>query len=559
MLLSGSWVENPGTRMAKRARSKQSIVVRRALPLLLLSLLLSGCGFLRTIGSPDADGYGENDARLRRSLLVGGFEAALKDLNSAAPQDPLLRDLYTAVVAHYAGEYEASSAALERAAELAEERVATQSVSRAALSALTSDLAMVYEPVEAERLLIHYYNALNYLRRGMADGAAVEARRLSKLLEQLEDDGNRRGLIGTPALRAFAGAVFAAAGERNDAEVAFRQAAHLAEDSTLFFPSPRDSLAEIVVLVELGFVPHRVEQSLNVLLSGEDVAVFGSDDGELKAARATAIAAHVLSEAASAERRYGAADGPHNIFVSAPSPPKDAVTARPKPLCAKPAKASIRAPRTNVTSTIAVRHPGDSTRVAPAPEAETESSSGSGAQVTDGCGKSADGNDEDDDAAPYLLRMAWPVFLGRDFPAPHAVVAVGGTEAPLAVRAQIGDAVVDDFESRRAQLLARAVARATAKLALSKTLEKEVGKKNDGVGKLLGLLTNASSAALERADTRSWHLLPGSIALARVSVPAGTHEVVVRLGSGEHARSIVAGNVTVATGDVSVLSTRIWQ
>ena len=57
-------------------------------------------------------------------------------------------------------------------------RAATSSISRAAFSTISSDLALVYEPAEAERLLIHYFHAMNYLPKPHPDAYAALCRRL---------------------------------------------------------------------------------------------------------------------------------------------------------------------------------------------------------------------------------------------------------------------------------------------------------------------------------------------------------------------------------------------
>src|SRR5690606_14945169 len=295
----------------------------------LLALALGGCAGL--FGSFDVapSGLRTRDDRLRRMLEGGRADAALEQLvpeGKADPGDALLRALYAGTVAHYAGEYEASSAAFELAVLLAEDRYTT-SISRSALSLLTSDRALPFEPSPSERLLIPYYSALNYLNRGDTEGAAVEARRLSALLERYRTDERAdRRLHGL--LRAFAGAVFEAAGERNDADVAYRNARALGVDSMLAptrdVPSAPDSLGDVVVLIERGFVAHRVEQGLAVLLLPEEIELFDEGNAEERAALAAHIAARVVAYAAESLTYTGRR--PATLFVA---PPADYTPPRP--------------------------------------------------------------------------------------------------------------------------------------------------------------------------------------------------------------------------------------
>jgi hypothetical protein len=184
--------------------------------------------------------------------------------DDAAPRDRLLRSLYDGLVAYYAGEYDRSGKSLRAADELAEDRY-TKSISRGALSMVSSDLVLPYMPGQTERLLVHYYAALSYLKRNDVPGAAVEARRLSQLLEQFDERREPADRSTRAFLRYFAGTVFEAAGDRNDADVAYRNARQLATPGALPAAKPVPNLSgEVVILLERGFVAQRVEESMHI-------------------------------------------------------------------------------------------------------------------------------------------------------------------------------------------------------------------------------------------------------------------------------------------------------
>ena len=223
---------------------------------------------------------------LRRTMASGAFETALVHVSSrdeAAPRDRLLRSLYDGIVAYYAGDYTRSGKSLRTAGEMAEDRY-TKSISRGTLSLVSNDLVLPYMPGHTERLLVHYYAALGYLHRGDAAGAAVEARRLSQLLEQFDEQRDAGDRSARAFLRYFAGAVFEAAGEGNDADVAYRNAADLAAPAAL--PArrkpPADS-GDVIVLFERGFVAQRVEDNLyvDVAESERDSLLRGANTREL--------------------------------------------------------------------------------------------------------------------------------------------------------------------------------------------------------------------------------------------------------------------------------------
>ena len=263
--------------------------------ILALALTATGCSVAvraaRMYYDASPTGTEEREWGLRQTLSSGAFDSALAHVSSrddAAPRDKLLRSLYHGLVAYYAGDYARSGTALREADAMAEDRY-TKSVSRGALSMVSNDLVLPYMPGHTERLLVHYYASLGYLRRNDLAGAAVEARRLSQLLEQFDEHRDPADHSARAFLRYFAGTVFEAAGEVNDANVAYRNAAELAKG--LRVPvAGRTPVAtgEVVVLFERGFVAPRVEETLHIevaeqerdsLASEKRLTIGASDDG----------------------------------------------------------------------------------------------------------------------------------------------------------------------------------------------------------------------------------------------------------------------------------------
>ena len=257
------------------ARSAQGVRRRAALlrvgGLCALTLALGGCSVAvraaRMYYDATPAGTEQREWGLRRTMAAGAFETALdhvSDRDEAAPRDKLLRSLYDGIVSYYAGDYARSGVALRNADELAEERF-TKSLSRGALSLVSNDMVLPYMPGHTERLLVHYYAALGHLRRDDLTGAAVEARRLSQLLEQFDERRDPADHSTRAFLRYFAGTVFEAAGERNDADVAYRNATELAAAGALPAPGPVPAgSGEVIVLFERGFVAQRVEEHLHL-------------------------------------------------------------------------------------------------------------------------------------------------------------------------------------------------------------------------------------------------------------------------------------------------------
>ena len=254
---------------------RRALLVGAGFAIVLASV--TGCsmvvGAARMYYDASPEGSELREWRLRRTLVAGSFDTALRHVSSrddAAPRDKLLRSLYDGLVAYYAGEYERSGHSLRTADALAEDRY-TKSVSRGALSLVSSDLVLPYMPGQTERLLVHYYAALSYLKRDDIPGAAVEARRLSQLLEQFDERRDPADRSTRAFLRYFAGTVFEAAGDRNDADVAYRNARELAAPDALpVVKRVADLSGEVVVLIERGFVAQRVEESMHIEIGGAE-------------------------------------------------------------------------------------------------------------------------------------------------------------------------------------------------------------------------------------------------------------------------------------------------
>lgn len=465
-----------------------------------VALPLAGCATM--FGGYDLapNGLTQEEAALRRGLASepeATYDAVVAG-DRELPDDDLLRLLYAGTTGRYAGHYQESSQYLDIASYVAEDRITT-SISRQALSFITSDRALAYTPSRTERLMIPYVAALNFLGTGDLGGAVVEARRIEALLDRF-DDGVTVDEIPADSrfLHYFAAAIFDAAGEVNAADVAYRRAG---SDGTVAVPTelegtPADSLGDVVILVERGFVPHRVEQSVAIALPATQVeALTDGSAGEIAAA-AGAAASRILLHAS---HLYGDR-GPYYTD----------------------------------------RRYRDPVYLSP---------------WRDDCGYGRSHCEDDD---PYLLRISWPVLYQDPIPSDRVRIRAGGVEVEASRHLDVSAGIRRDFEDQRGTMLARTVFRAAAKMALSASAEEAVSERNEAAGELVGLLVNLGTLLTERADTRSWHLLPGSVELVRLRLPAGTHDLAVD-GDGWLGRDERLGPVEVRPGETTFVAHRIWR
>ena len=256
----------------------------KTLPFLLIIFLFIGCG-------------GYKFSEVIKPLENGQPETAYTYLQKHAPKKPDIPFLFElGLVAHYADHFTESSAALDQAGEITEDRY-TKSVSKEVGSLVTSDKLRPYAGTRYERLLIHYYQALNYVYQGQLDGALVECRRATNLINYFKGEDEKYDFFGAAFLAHLSAMLFEATGELNNAFISYRQAAEYYQNAAektgvempkdighslvrsarkLGFtdesaryrqqygeppPRPADT-GELILFYESGYVPHKREENL---------------------------------------------------------------------------------------------------------------------------------------------------------------------------------------------------------------------------------------------------------------------------------------------------------
>jgi hypothetical protein len=613
------------------------------------AFLLSACHLTGSFET-GPEGRSMHDTDLRRLARDEQFAEAL-DLTDPDDRgeigDELLRLMHRGLLLHYAGRHEESNEVLQRAEAIIDDRY-TKSVSLALLSIVTSDRALAWLPTPTERLLVNYYGALNYLALGDPEDAAVEVRRLSRLLELEEDEEFEPDEAAMrEVLRYFAGSVFESTGNRNDAAVSYR---HVWE--------PGDDLADDELrprFIDLygedlpDWEPPVRKQDFNTAL--DSIMAARADSSAALVPDGLAMYAKEQSEADSLqlpdERLAAEADSlemsgvPDDLVADAPAAPPDSLTGPPRPAATKGGDVVVllehgfvahRVERSlNVpvfpeeadglhSSSADVRFATASCVASRAFQGRYDFSGILSESGTDWRGTSggkcivAGADDESDDSGRdlYLMRVAWPEMVSSGLPTDVSVrglaiaadagpwqlaaldslpgvpdasedldpvtlsattesiedAGADGSEAlagpvPLftrpGMRGSVSGAVTEEFEDRLGGILIKAVARTALKYELARGIEKEVDKKNEVLGEIAFLTANAAAALFERADTRSWHLLPDEMSIVRLRLPAGSHPLTLQVRTARGGTRLVdLGEVIVRDGSVHVLSARVW-
>ena len=192
---------------------------RLLLLLLALTLILSGC-------------YGQSHyatmSGIQQAAQNGQYERAKEfvEMNQELKKErnSLLYALELGVLSHLNGNYQESNLWLEKAAARMEE-LDKISLSGLAADWMFSEKFHPYRGEDYERVLVHYYMALNYLMMDRLQEALVECRRFNSLLQRFNDRYEEKSVYKSDAFMLYlSGLIYDAMGELNDAFIDYRHA-----------------------------------------------------------------------------------------------------------------------------------------------------------------------------------------------------------------------------------------------------------------------------------------------------------------------------------------------
>lgn len=176
-------------------------------------------------------------------LDAANYKAAEKDLHKSRflkkKRNKILLDLELGKTFHLERNYDSSNYYFNEADLLMDNRTTLADVSE---SVLINEAVTRYKGEDFERVLIHYYKALNYLYLNQPDEALVEAKRINDRLNQLGDKGafSGRRYRSDALAQVLQGLVYERLNNYNDAFIAYRNAyeLYLKKDSTAYMGAP---------------------------------------------------------------------------------------------------------------------------------------------------------------------------------------------------------------------------------------------------------------------------------------------------------------------------------
>lgn len=139
-----------------------------------------------------------------------------------------------------------------------------------------------------------------------------------------------------------------------------------------------------------------------------------------------------------------------------------------------------------------------------------------------GLGPSLDENNirvANPDGDPPMFSLAMPKYVKRSTPVARVVLSAGSASANSEVVEDINAIGEKSFNDRLPAIMARGVARMVVKNVAAKKTKEQVNNP------LFSLVADVANNASERADTRTWSLIPGNVLMARLSLPPGKYNV----------------------------------
>lgn len=333
-----------------------------------------------------------------------------------------------------------------------------------ALALITNEKATTYGGEEHEKLIFHYYLALNYLQMGNYEDAMVQCRRMDLQLNRLDNKFKNDKEGGTANkyqrdafIHNFMGIVYDASGEYNNAYIAYKNAVDVYENDY------KENFG-------LG-VPHQLKLDL------------------LRAA----YLSRLDDEVRRFEQKFQLKYQPR------PSNTGDLVFFWNNGLGPVKGEKSINF---NI-----IRGQGGYVTL-----------------VNNDYGYSFPifiGLDNTASDAPFskveFIRMAYPTYISREPYYTNASLRIAGKEYGFEMIEDVNKVANKALKDKMDKVILKSVTR----LLLKKVSEYSLRKEDETAGALLGV----ANAISEQADNRNWQTLPHSIYYSRVSLPVGQNKI----------------------------------
>lgn len=449
---------------------------------------------------------------VEESLRTGDTKRADQIIANAADEygkeSRVLYRMDRGMTLHWAGRYQESNVILEEAEEDVEQ-LYTRRLRTETKAFLINDSELPYEGEPYEQVMLNVQKALNYAVAGGLEDALVEARRVDHRLNVLSDrTGDKEGYREDAFARYLTGILYEAAGDTNNALIAYRKAYETYRLTRPWSHVPVPSMLRSDLL--------RVTDALPFTQEHEEYRQAFPNVSWQPLAQVQQLAQIVVVS------YNGRAPYKEDSFIDLP----------------------VNLDALNLV--LAAK------RTAGASEDR---------RVVESMLYGLNG---------HVVRVALPRLVPQKTQVAYGQVILLGADHSFGAKTEVVQSVASlaerNLSDRFARITIKAVARAAVKYALAEGAgygaRAAVQSKSNDVGPLVGLivssLAHAFAVSSEEADKRSWRTLPDEIHIARLWVPPGSYELRVRSVSrtGKTERES-ARSVTLLAGETKFFTERV--
>ncbi|MCS7231776.1 MAG: hypothetical protein RMJ67_06535 [Elusimicrobiota bacterium] len=427
-------------------------------------------------------------------------------LKEYGEKNALLYWLDKGIVLHYAGRYEDSILAFNKAEKLAEE-LYTKSISEEAASFLVSDNAKSYYGEDFERIFINVFQALNYLFLHKYESALVEARKVDHKLKTLQVDYGGKNVYKEDAfMRYLTGLLYESQNEFNDAYVSYAKSLKEYEINKKIydFETPQDLIFRNLKLTKkLGFKEEfeEIVKKYKLNVNYKDI-VDDKSTGEIILFHYNGFAPYKI------DHYIEVTFGESWVYVG-----------------------SVQV------------------------EGDAQKDVQKAKQIARGI------------ASDEQFLVAFPKFVPSESKIKYAILEVLNDKKEVLsshksfLVEDIDKIAIKSLEDRITKIRAKAIARAAIKYALSRSVSQRLTENSDELSKwLVKKALQTASVVTEQADKRSWRTLPKQIMLTVANLKPGTYSLEIKFYDVQNnlVMKKTIDNVNVLAGKKTFISVRTY-
>jgi hypothetical protein len=217
--------------------------------------------------------YYDKSKNTESALLASNYTKAKKSIESNRflnkKRNTLLYHLEMGKIMHLNGDFDTSNFHFNKADDLMEEG---NLLGDFAVSTLANPSLQKYRANDFEKIMIHYYKALNYLNLNKLDDAVVEARQLN-LKEQallIDKDSKSKKYSQDPFGLTLMGMIYEADNDFNNAFIAYRNAYEFYQESEIFKDNIPFTLAnDVNRTAKLSGINYQAKGQYDIQTKGE--------------------------------------------------------------------------------------------------------------------------------------------------------------------------------------------------------------------------------------------------------------------------------------------------